>query len=472
MYKIRIRYIENQFEYHELIKVFLPPTQFEIYTDEKYAAFRADAQIKAEDDNPCGEEDQWVVFNEANFGQKDAIKREIYQGLAQLTGLHPAWGILTGVRPVKLAGELIDRLGSTSAVKEKLTEFYLLSEEKADLLLRIWAYQQKILGKPKQGSVGVYIGIPFCPTRCLYCSFTSNQKGLEEIQRYLDALHREIHYCGQRMRETGLWAESIYIGGGTPTTLTAAQLAALMECIRTSIDLSRCREFTVEAGRPDTITIEKLQAIKDGGADRISINPQSMKEETLVRIGRSHTPSDIVKAFQKADWVEIGAVNADIIAGLPGETPEDFRQTLAAVLALEPENITVHTLAVKRASRLIEEAPDYHYQQAAIVSCMLEIAKKMLAEAGFQPYYLYRQKHMAGAFENVGYCRGDMPSIYNIRIMEEQQSILAMGAGGISKRYFPAENRLERIPNVSNYTVYIERLDEMLMRKEKFFQEG
>ena len=288
-----------------------------------------------------------------------------------------------------------------------------------------------------------------------------------EIARYLEALKKEIEYTGRRMRETGLWPESIYIGGGTPTTLTAGQLDRLLTAVEDNMDLSRTVEFTVEAGRPDTITLEKLKVIKKHGVQRISINPQSMKERTLELIGRSHSPDDIVKAFEKSASAGISAVNADVIAGLPEEEPEDFAETLKRILELDPENITVHTLAVKRASRLVEMDRDYHYRQSERVKKMLEISKEMLAGAGYMPYYLYRQKHMAGAFENVGYCKEGTPCIYNIRIMEERQTVLALGAGGISKMYYPDENRLERVPNVSNYEIYISRLDEMLDRKEK-----
>lgn len=269
------------------------------------------------------------------------------------------------------------------------------------------------------------------------------------------------------MTETGLWPEAIYIGGGTPTTLTAAQLDDLLNTVKQNMDLTRTLEFTVEAGRPDTITPDKLEIMKNHGVKRISINPQSMKEKTLEIIGRSHQPEDIVNAFQISDRVGIPIVNADLIAGLPEEEPEDFTETLKKIIDLEPENITVHTLAVKRASKLIELDKDYHYRQAECVKKMLNDGRKMLAERGYRPYYLYRQKHMAGAFENVGYCKEDTPCIYNIRIMEEHQTILALGAGGISKMYYPEENRLERVPNVSNYEIYISRIDEMLDRKEK-----
>ena len=454
LYKILIKSIEKKYDYAELIKIFLRPDEFTLYAETEYDEY---VQNEAEP----------LVFNERASNDKNEVKRELYRRLSELTGRAPEWGILTGVRPVKLTGELFERLGSEDAVRQELAETYLLDGEKIELLLETYLYQQEVCGKPDEKSVGLYIGIPFCPTRCIYCSFTSNQVGDAEIARYLDALKQEIAFAGRRMRETGLSIESIYIGGGTPTTLTEAQLDDLLDTLEANMDLSAVREFTVEAGRPDTITYEKLEVLKKHGIERISINPQSMKKETLELIGRSHQPGDIVKAFQKADWVGIPIVNADLIAGLPEETPDDFAATLEAILALEPENITVHTLAVKRASRLVEVDKDFHYRQGETVAAMLKIAREKLRTAGFRPYYLYRQKHMAGSFENVGYCRENTPSVYNIRIMEEKQTILALGAGGISKMYYPKENRLERVPNVSNYEIYISRLEEMLDRKEE-----
>ena len=419
MYNIIIKNVENKYDFAELIKIFLRPEEFNAYTEAEYA----------EKEENC-ESAELFVFNEERSDDKNEIKREIYNKLSQLTGEKPAWGILTGVRPVKLTGELFQRLGTQAAVENELAHTYLLADEKISLLTDTYNYQQKTCGNPPNNSVGVYIGIPFCPTRCLYCSFTSNQVGDAEITRYLGALKTEIRYVGRRMRETGLTAESIYIGGGTPTTLTAEQLDDLLQTVEDNLDLRMLKEFTVEAGRPDTITYEKLEAIHKHKVERISINPQSMKERTLELIGRSHEPSDIVKAFQKADRVGIPIVNADLITGLPEETPEDFARTLDEILALDPENITVHTLAVKRASRLVDVDKDFHYKQAQTVAEMLKIAKEKLKAAGFRPYYLYRQKHMAGAFENVGYCKDDTPSIYNIRIMEEKQTILRLSDYG------------------------------------------
>ena len=361
MYNFVIRNITNKYDFTELIKIFLSPDDFSAYTQEEFENISQAEKASG----------QTVYFNDILSEDKNLIKREIYSFLSSETGKTPPWGILTGVRPVKLTGEIFERTGIEKSVFHELLDTYLLSREKAELLINTYKYQQKVCGKAEPSSVGVYIGIPFCPTRCLYCSFTSNQVPDNEIARYLEALKKEIEYTGRRMRETGLWPESIYIGGGTPTTLTAGQLDRLLTAVEDNMDLSRTVEFTVEAGRPDTITLEKLKVIKKHGVQRISINPQSMKERTLELIGRSHSPDDIVKAFEKSASAGISAVNADVIAGLPEEEPEDFAETLKRILELDPENITVHTLAVKRASRLVEMDRDYHYRQSERVKKML-----------------------------------------------------------------------------------------------------
>jgi oxygen-independent coproporphyrinogen-3 oxidase len=281
-------------------------------------------------------------------------------------------------------------------------------------------------------------------------------------------LHLEISFTAEQMKRKGWFPESVYIGGGTPTTLTAEQLDGLLRHVVSAFDLSGLQEFTVEAGRPDTITADKLRVIRDYNVGRISINPQSMNAKTLERIGRKHKPDDIVEAFRLARDAGVPMINTDVIAGLPEEETEDFVLTLEQVLALQPENITVHTLALKRASKLKEIDSEYNYKQGKRVRAMLDRAKEMLDRAGYKPYYLYRQKQMTGNFENVGYAKGNTAGIYNIRIMEEAQTIVALGAGAISKAYYPGENRLERVANVSNYEIYIERLNEMLKRKEEY----
>jgi len=441
LYSITLTGILNTYEYEELVKVFLKPQQYQI------------------------------VVNDGIPLEKNEQKRQIYNYLANITNKRPEWGILTGVRPVKLAGELYKKLNELSLVKKVLEDEYFLSSEKADLLVNIFAYQQSILSMPTDGQVGVYIGIPFCPTRCLYCSFTSNQASDEKIALYMSALYKEIEFVSHEMKRANTKPESIYIGGGTPTILDAVSLKELLLHVRNNFDFSELKEFTVEAGRPDTITASKLKIMEDAGVSRISINPQSMQEKTLQAIGRLHTSKEIEDTVNSAREEGSYVINMDIIAGLPEENANDFVDTLEKVIALSPENITVHTLAVKRASKLIDIDKEYHYKQSETVTEMLKLGNERLTRAGYVPYYLYRQKHMAGNLENIGWCKDKTAGIYNIRIMQEAQTIIALGAGGISKMYYPDENRLERVPNVTNYEIYISQIDEMIRRKAVAFAE-
>ncbi len=464
MYKIDCNEIKNKYELEELVKMFLKPSDYILFNNETIK--QEEGVLQTEQDflgeAPCVE-----LRIPDGVTDRNEAKRYLFEHLSVHTKLRPDWGILTGVRPAKLIGEQIRNGKNLQEIHEFLKEFYYVSDEKIALLRELYENQKSVLAACEKEAVGVYIGIPFCPTRCVYCSFTSNQADEKKIKQYLDSLMKEITYVGKRMKESSIFAESIYIGGGTPTTLSAAQLKELLAAVAENFDLSHLKEYTVEAGRPDTITKEKLQVISEFGVDRISINPQSMKEKTLGLIGRSHSPEQIIEAFAAAKEVQIKNINADLIAGLPEEEPEDFEDSLRKIIALAPQNITVHTLAVKRASKLIDLNADYHYSQGEKVRRMLAISKQLMRENGYIPYYMYRQKHMAGNFENVGYAKPGTENIYNIRIMEENQTILALGAGGISKAYFPQENRLERVPNVSNYEIYTERLEEMLRRKEE-----
>ena len=453
--------------FRELIDVFLTPDQYQCMGPEEERD-KTEAEYSGEVAEP-------FIFYYRGTGSRDEkndLKRSLYQDLSRLTGTKPEWGILTGIRPVKLAGEMLEQGKSADQVRRILEEEYLLHPGKAQLILRMYQHQVREIGKPEPDSAGIYIGIPFCPTRCLYCSFPSNQGKEEEIQHYLEALKIEIRYVGEEMRRLGIFPESLYLGGGTPTTLSAQQLNELMTEWEEAFDLSRCREITVEAGRPDTITLEKMELLMAHGVNRISINPQSMKDETLSTIGRNHTAQQIRQAFAHARKAGIPVINADVIAGLPGETTEDFRETLRQLRGLGPENITLHSLAVKRASRLIEMDSHYHYHRSKVVREMMADGLNFLQQQGYEPYYLYRQKHMAGALENIGFSRKGTDNIYNIRMMDEHQTIIALGAGAISKVYYPGENRLERVANVSNYPLYIQRIEEMIQRKKiNLFQE-
>lgn len=447
MYRCRLDGVENTNQYEELIKVFLPPGDYEI--------------CSGVDEDGC----RIFTFD----GDKDRLKRELYRSLQEYTGKSPKWGILTGIRPVKLTGELYDSCGDMEETDRILAERYLVHPSKRSLVMDTLSYQRKTAGVPGRESLSMYIGIPFCPTRCLYCSFTSNQVAKSEIDRYLEALHREIGYCAQKVKEKGYYLESVYIGGGTPTTLDEEQLGELLDKVNSSFDMDGVKEFTVEAGRPDTFTDEKLAVMKNAGVGRISINPQTMKDETLELIGRAHTADETRKAFDMAYRAGMGCINADLIAGLPQESFEDFKNSVHEITEMGAENITLHTLAVKRASRLKELDQEFNYRNQEICDRMLTYALGYLRDRGYRPYYLYRQKHTSGNTENLGFCRNDSVSVYNIRIMEEAQSILALGAGGMSKVYFPDENRLERVANVSNYQIYIDRIEEMIERKEKNF---
>lgn len=469
MFDIRITGTDKLNPYEELIKVFLQPAQYRMNGEDAKAG--------------AWEEADAVIRLDYRFeGDSDTVKRQIYRDLEKHTGKSPKWGILTGIRPVKLAYELTYGQRRTEAAAEGgeegpeactaavLKDRYLLHPVKRDLVQEILEYQRSVAGDPAERSLSVYLGIPFCPTRCLYCSFTSNQVGDEEISRYLQSLHREIEYGGQAAVKDGFHVESVYFGGGTPTTLDPDQLDQLLGKMGEHFDFSGIREFTVEAGRPDTITEEKLAVLRKHGVDRISINPQSMHQRTLDLIGRRHTVEETEEAFGLAKAAGFECINTDLIAGLHEEDFSDFAESLDRVLELGADNITLHTLAVKRASRLKEMDENFNYRQELLREEMLAHARDRLRKEGFRPYYLYRQKHTSGSTENIGYCREDKISVYNIRIMEERQSILTLGAGGISKIYFPAENRLERVANVSNYEIYIERIDEMIARKRnKFF---
>ncbi len=476
MYRIGVRNAENTHEYEELVKIFLRPEDYEV------GAVGDGASVS----EPAAVSENSFDFVTSADPDKNVKKQEIYSALQQLTGESPEWGIITGIRPVKLFGDLVreaagicgeggitaqQRREALPAAEKKFREYYFVSEEKTELTRRIYELQQERFGEADERSMGVYAGIPFCPTRCLYCSFASNPITGSDIEGYLDALIREVDECAAMAGKAGMHAESIYLGGGTPTSLEADQIDRLLGHIEKGFMGPLTKEATIEAGRPDTITEAKLKAALTHGFGRISINPQSMKQETLTRIGRDHTPDDIRRAFEmtraSGDWI----VNADIIAGLPGEDEEDIVRTLEEIIGLGAENITVHSLAVKRTSRLKEKDPEYHYKRGKAVKAMLDAAKEILEKSGYRPYYLYRQKHMSGALENVGYALAGTESLYNVRIMDEHQSILAMGAGGIGKDYDPAARQLSRVPNVKDYKVYIDRIEEMIRRKEKMFQE-
>ena len=397
---------------------------------------------------------------------KRLCKLTLYELLKNMTGHQPPWGSLTGIRPTKLVYNALDRGMTLEEAQKHLEDVYDVSPEKSDLLRRIVVEQQK-LPAPSVDEADVYISIPFCRTRCAYCSFPGEAVGKGKmIPPYLKALQWEMEQAARLLGASGLKLRALYVGGGTPSALNEEQFDWLMN--ETMRLFPGAREYTVEAGRPDTITRGKLETLKRLGVGRISINPQTMNDETLRVIGRDHTAQQAVDAFLMAREMGFDDINMDVIAGLPGETAEHFRHTMDVIRELRPDSLTVHTLAIKRSSRLnLEKTP---LPEGSVAAEMVRMGQETADALGLEPYYLYRQKYMAGQQQNVGYARPGKACLYNIDIMEETTSILAMGAGAISKRVFPdRELRIERAPNVTNVSVYIDRVEEMARRKEILF---
>lgn len=404
--------------------------------------------------------------------EKRLIKQTIYALLQKETGIRPQWGLLTGVRPAKLVSVLLEEGKSDAACMKFLTEDYLVLPKKAELALKVAKAEQKLLAGNRPEEISLYIGIPFCPTRCLYCSFTAYplHQYQNRVDEYLDALFLELEWMAAYSRQFIL--KNIYIGGGTPTSLNEAQLERLLRKVEALFHPDEAMEYTVEAGRPDTITREKLRLMKAYGVNRISINPQTMNEKTLRAVGRRHTVEDIRRVFAEARAEGHENINMDLILGLPGEDAADVRHTMEEIAKLAPDNVTVHTLAVKRASRLKEELSQHDMTTAETLEQMLAIAAEYAEKMGMEPYYMYRQKNMVGNFENVGYCHPGKEGVYNIQIMEEKQTILAAGAGASTKTIDPATDRIERVFNVKSVEDYIARIEEMIERKRAGLPQG
>ncbi len=399
--------------------------------------------------------------------QKRLCKLALYDLCKQLTGTRPPWGSLTGIRPTRLVYEGLEQELSLEAAAARVAAAFDVAPPKAELLRRIVAVQQT-LPAPSLAQADVYVSIPFCRTRCAYCSFPGEALGSPaHTAAYLQALFLEMRATAALLRDQGLALRALYIGGGTPTALNEPDFAALLA------EAAACfpdpYEFTVEAGRPDTITPGKLAAMTRHRVTRVSVNPQTLNDETLRRIGRDHTAAQTAEAFALARSMGFANINMDVIAGLPGETPADFARTMEGIQALHPDSLTVHTLAIKRASRLHLEA--HTPAPAEAVAQMVAMGEDAAARMGMEPYYLYRQKYMAGQQQNVGYARPGAACLYNVDIMEEVSAILACGAGAISKRVFQDRGlRIERAPNVSNVTVYGQRVAEMIARKAELFR--
>ncbi|MBE5787667.1 MAG: coproporphyrinogen dehydrogenase HemZ [Clostridiales bacterium] len=397
---------------------------------------------------------------------KRQIKQALYEVMKAACGRTPPWGSLTGIRPTRLIYEGMGRGLSREQAMAYVQQEFDVHPDKAQLLSEI-VQVQTALPQPKSTEVDLYVGIPFCVSRCAYCSFLSGEVGKgKQLPPYVDALEKEIGDTLRLIEEKGLRPRAFYMGGGTPTSLSATLLERVLKAARPFIDQS-C-EVTVEAGRPDTIDADKLRAIRENGATRISVNPQTMHDATLELIGRRHTTAQTEKAYELARNIGFNHINMDLIAGLPGENLDMFLQTLEWSRKMQPESLTVHTLSIKRSSLLhLWEAklPD-----GQMVSDMVEAGRKEAAARGMQPYYLYRQKYMAGNLENVGYALPGHACLYNIDMMEETANVLAVGAGAISKRVNPAIGRIERAPNVSEITHYITRVNEMMERKRELWE--
>lgn len=397
---------------------------------------------------------------------KKVSKLSIFKLLKQFTKVDLPWGALTGIRPTKLVYDNA-HLGK-EGIEALLAKTYNVHHDKISLLFDIVKAQEPFIGHQEQ-DVDVYTGIPFCKTRCIYCSFATTDaiKGRKLIPGYLDCLYKEIEYTAKLIKEYNKTLRCVYIGGGTPTALNNEDFAAFIDLCAACF--GSAEEFTVEAGRPDTLNEYKLQKMKAVGVNRISINPQSMNESTLDAIGRSHTPGEIIDMVKLAKQYQFDVLNMDIIAGLPGEDIEMFKYTLDEVIKLDPENITIHTLSLKKGSVLANEPDKYNLQDATVVSQMVDTARAALQAKGYEPYYLYRQKYQTGNLENVGYAKAGTACIYNIDIMEETTDIIALGAGAISKRVYSKENRIERFANSKGIMDYCSRIDEMLAKKAALF---
>ncbi len=380
----------------------------------------------------------------------------------------PAWGALAGVRPTKITTKHLLEGGTTESADRLLKDVYYVTDSRRRLALDCSLSTVNAVENMEKEDISLYVGIPFCPTRCTYCSFVSRTVGkrMDLMEPYLEALQKELAFTGKLLRDSGKHIRTLYIGGGTPTTLSASQMERLLNGIQEGLDLHRCIEFTVEGGRPDTLDAEKFRVIRAGGADRISINPQTMEDHVLRACGRPHTAQDVEKCYALAVDAGFDAINMDLIAGLPQDSVEGFVRSLDRVAALNPANITVHTLALKKGADLFEKRvglPDY-----AAVSQMVAYAGEKLSAESYVPYYLYRQKYMSGSFENVGWSKNGKDCLYNIYMMEEIHPILSLGGGGMNKVNLPGGAH-QRFHNPKFPEQYIAQIDDVLRQKEELF---
>ncbi len=429
-------------------------------------------ETKLYDNGICIGQNKEICFEEQIKDKKQlkkAIKKSVYSVLSAYNNKKLPWGILTGIRPAKLVHELLDKGKSKDEIFNILKEDYFISDKKFELVYAVAQRERGVMQGTDGDMVSIYIAIPFCITRCIYCSFSSYliDKYASLVNTYINALIKEIDYVSEYLRSKRIMIQSLYVGGGTPSSLNSNQLDKLLSYIQQSFDLSYIKEFTFEAGRPDTIDEEKLSIIKKHMVSRISINPQTMNNNTLKLIGRKHTADDIIEKFLLARSAGFDNINMDLIAGLPKENITMFKETLKQIEALCPESVTVHTLSIKRASLLMESKSHFFLSGEDMINEMMDTAYDRLNAMKLYPYYLYRQKNILGNLENIGFAKEGYDSIYNIQIMEERQSILALGAGATTKLVYPEENRIERVFNVKSPEEYISRIDEMIDRKRK-----
>ena len=480
---------EFEYDIHSLVKAFYPKEEVYVSTKDKEKKeepvhYHMDVQfapeeiifswkrVEASEDNANQTGiTKCVAVDYTNRKEtKNSLKRTLYRLLSEYTGVELPWGNLTGIRPAKLAMGLIESGMKNTEAAQEMRERYMVSPQKTALAITIANREREILKDiDYENGYSLYVGIPFCPSICLYCSFSSYplKQWKNRVNQYLEALCKEIKEVAAIMKAKGRKLDTVYIGGGTPTTLEPEQLKVLLDALMENFCCENLAEFTIEAGRPDSITREKLMMIRNYPITRISVNPQTMNQETLDIIGRRHTVEETKQAFMLARECGFDNINMDLIVGLPGEDKIMVENTLNEVKALAPDSITVHSLAVKRAARLNIFKDKYQEMTFENNQEIMDMTMKTAYEMEMGPYYLYRQKNMKGNFENVGYAKVDKAGIYNILIMEEKQPIIALGAGGSSKLVFDQGKRIERVENVKDVTNYIDRIDEMIERKRK-----
>jgi len=489
MFVVKLNNARYEYDVHSIVKAFYPEETVKVLTPETLPEKRAELEkeirieivLKAEgaevafgkeavnsQGDVCEQKDfTWDYTGEVADAKeyKDAFKRFFYTALSEVNGKTLPWGNLTGIRPTKIAMGMLEEGKSEEEILNFLKEAHYVSDEKAQLSLDIAGREKKLLSTVHyENGYSLYIGIPFCPTTCLYCSFTSYAIAMyrQRVEEYIDCLIKEMHFVAEVYKDKIL--DSVYIGGGTPTTLEAGQLDRMITALKDIFDFSTVQEFTVEAGRADSITREKLEVLYKHNVDRISVNPQTMKQETLDIIGRRATVEQVREAYEMARKIGFSNINMDIILGLPGENAEDVSKTIREIVQMKPDSLTVHSLAIKRASKLSNWIIENGVETLNNTDETMEIAAFGAKEMGMKPYYLYRQKNMSGNFENVGYATEGKYGLYNILIMEEKQTIVALGAGSITKVVYP-DGRIERTDNVKDVALYMEKIDEMIERK-------